>query len=95
MIREVQRIDTLSIDTDRYTATFAGITVPLSLITITEGTDAGRRRLTLRYNGDVYVLRSHTSNPEEIKTAELNIDTALKAYATATKAHDLTIKKRE
>ncbi|HJJ36628.1 MAG TPA: hypothetical protein O0X27_05595 [Methanocorpusculum sp.] len=95
MIREVQRIDTLTIDTDRYTATFAGITAPLSLITLTEGTDAGRRRLTLRYNNDVYVLRSHTSDPEEIRAADRSIDAALKSYAAATKAHALAVKKAE
>lgn len=95
MIREVQRIDTLAIDAEKYTATFAGITVPLSLITLTEGVDAGRRRLTLRYDSDVYVLRSHTSDPEEIKAADHTIDAILKAYAAATKAHQLAVKKEE
>ena len=95
MIREVQRIDSLAIDTEKYTATFAGITVPLSRITLTEGIDAGRRRLTLHYNNDVYVLRSHTSDAEEIKAANRSIDQALKSYAAATKAHALAVKKEE
>lgn len=95
MIREVQRIDTIDIDADKYTATFAGITVPLSLITVTEGVDAGRRRLTIRYNNDVYVLRSYTSDPDEIKAADRTIDVAVKAYAAATKSHALAVKKEE
>jgi len=95
MIREVQRIDTVSIDGEKYTASFAGITVPLSLITMTEGTDAGRRRLTLRYNSDVYVLRSQTSDPGDIAAADRSIDAAVKAYAAAEKARALAVKKEE
>ena len=95
MIREVQRIDSISFDAEKYTAAFSGITVPLSLITVTEGTDAGRRRLTVKYNNDVYVMRSHTSDPDEIKEAEARIAAAMKEYEAACKARTALIRKQE
>ncbi|HJJ39094.1 MAG TPA: hypothetical protein O0X42_03050 [Methanocorpusculum sp.] len=95
MIREVQRIDHIEFDVEKYTASFAGITVPVSLITLTEGDDHGRKRLTVSYNHDVYVLRSHTSDIAEIKAAEKCIAEAVKGYAHVCKARDAARRKEE
>ena len=95
MIREVQRIDHIEFDAEKYTASFDGKTVPISLITVTEGDDHGRKRLTVTYNHDVYVLRSHTSDADEIKAAEKRIKEAVKEYTLVCKARDAARKKQE
>ncbi|MDO5847634.1 MAG: hypothetical protein Q4Q20_05000 [Methanocorpusculum sp.] len=94
MIREVQRIDHIGFDSAKYTASFSGITVPISLISVTEGEDCGRKRLTVTYNGEVYVLRSYTSDAAEITSAEHRIADAVKAYHAACKAHEAGLKKQ-
>ena len=88
MIREVQRIDHIEIDAERYTATFAGMTVPLSVITVTEGEDSGRKRLTVNYNNEVYVLRSHASDKDEQKADEKRIQATWKEYNQALKKRE-------
>lgn len=94
MIREVQRIDHIEFDSAKYTASFSGITVPISLIKVTEGEDCGRKRLTVVYNGEVYVLRSYTSDAAEITSAEHRIADAVKAYHAACKAHEADLRKQ-
>ena len=95
MIREVQRIDSIEFDSAKYTASFSGITVPISLISVKEGEDSGRKRLTVTYNNEVYVLRSHTSDAEEIASAEQRIADAVKAYNAACRTHTTLVKKQE
>lgn len=95
MIREVQRIDSISINNETYTVSFAGITVPLSLVSLTDSIDAGRRRLTLKYNGDTYVLRSYATNTDDIKAFDPYLDSVMKDYANACKKQASRLKKQE
>jgi len=85
MIREVQRIDTIEIDDEKYTATFAGMTLPFAVLTVTEGEDHGRKRITITYNNEVYVLRSHASDKADQKEDEKRIEGIYKEYQKALK----------
>jgi len=85
MIREVQRIDDITINPVNYTATFAGMTVPFSLITVVEGEDRGRKRITVTFNNEIYVLRSHASDPATQKNDEKRISGIYKEYLHAVK----------
>ncbi|HJJ29190.1 MAG TPA: hypothetical protein O0X70_07365 [Methanocorpusculum sp.] len=93
MIREVQRIDSITINEEKYTAAFAGMEIPIPLLIVTKGEDANRTRITIKYNGETYVMRSHASDNATIKSDTKRIEETWKAYNAAVKRHEKNSKK--
>ncbi|HJJ47541.1 MAG TPA: hypothetical protein O0X39_00920 [Methanocorpusculum sp.] len=93
MIREVQRIDSITFNEEKYTATFSGMEIPIPLLIVTKGEDAGRTRITVKYNGETYVMRSHASDEAAIKADTKRIEETWKSYNAAVKQHEKTSKK--
>jgi len=95
MIREVQRIDSIDIDPEKYTATFFGMEVPLSVLDVSKSEDAGRTRITIKFNGEIYVMRSYASDEATKKADEKRVADTWKKYTAAVKNHEKTAKKSD
>lgn len=93
MIREVQRIDSFLVDEGKFTAVFAGMEIPLQQLDVSRSEDAGRSRITVKYNNEVYVFRSYASDTDERKADEKRVEGAWKAYCAAVKKQEREEKK--
>ena len=69
--------------------------IPIQLLTVTRSEDAGRTRITIKYSGETYVMRSYASDEAERKADEKRVEAAWKAYNAALKKHEKDTKKSD